>query len=341
MDGQARWAGVDLHKRMMSVCWLQENGEKRAASYRLDGSGLEEFKKCLNPGMEVALEATGNSGHISDQIRDYVKAVRLINPRQFKVISDSVKKTDKNDAETIADYLSKGMLPEIRQMSNEQRQLRSLINTRDRLVKLRSALKNKIHGIMNGQGIITEREMFSSEKALEKIKEAAVGETARFEIGVIVEQIRSLSKTIKEIDDKIKEQGKNLPGQKNLTSITGIGELSSAIILNGIGDIKDFDDSKKLCAYAGIVPRVSNSSDTVHHGRITKRGNKILRTTIVQVTLISIKYNSYLKSFYFRLKQKKGSGKAIIATSRKMLEIIYNTLKNDWVFKDFNKFELA
>jgi len=336
-----RWAGVDLHKRKMSVCWLWDDGKREEAEYQLDKKGIAEFKSRLNAGVEVAIEATGNSGYITDEIREKVKAVRLINPRQFKVISDSVKKTDRKDAETIAEYLSKGLIPEVRQMSSEQRQLRSLINTRDKLVKLRSALKNKIHGIMNEHGIITEREMFSSEVSYERIQKMPIGETARFELGVIIEQIHSLGKTIKGIDEKIKEQGKNLPGQKNLTSITGIGELSSAIILNGIGDIKDFDDPKKLCAYAGMVPRVRDTGDNIHHGHITKRGNKILRTTVVQSTLIAIKYNDYLRKFYFRLKQKKGSGKAIIATSRKMLEIIYNTLKNDWVFKDFNNFEIA
>ena len=62
---------------------------------------------------------------------------------------------------------------------------------------------------------------------------------------------------------------------------------------------------------------------------------------MVQVALIAIRYNEYLRSFYLRLKEKKGSGKAIIATARKMLEIIYDTLKNDWVFEDFNNFVLA
>jgi len=52
-------------------------------------------------------------------------------------------------------------------------------------------------------------------------------------------------------------------------------------------------------------------------------------------------FNRYLRSFYERLKVKKGSGKAIIATTRKMLDIIYDTLKNDWEFKDFNNFVLV
>jgi len=61
----------------------------------------------------------------------------------------------------------------------------------------------------------------------------------------------------------------------------------------------------------------------------------------VQCALIAIRYNPYLRSFYLKLKAKKGSGKAIIATARKLLTIIYRTLKNDWVFEDFNNFKLT
>ena len=102
-----------------------------------------------------------------------------------------------------------------------------------------------------------------------------------------------------------------------------------------IGDINDFENEKKLAAYFGIVPRVSNSNETEWQGRITKRGSKLGRTTLVQCTLVAIKYSPYLRSFYERIKAKKGSGKAIIATSKKLLGIIYNTLKNNWVFEDF------
>jgi len=105
-----------------------------------------------------------------------------------------------------------------------------------------------------------------------------------------------------------------------------------------IGNIADFENKKKLFAYAGLVPRVYESNEKVRHGKITKRDDKIFRTTLVQVTLIAIRCNGYLRSFYNRLKTKKGSGKAIIATTRKMLDIIYETLINEWVFEDFNNF---
>ena len=162
-----------------------------------------------------------------------------------------------------------------------------------------------------------------------------------FELRIIVEQIRNLNKATEEINKELAERGKKVDGHKNLTSIKGIGDLSATILLNTIGDVKDFPDDKKLAAYFGIVPRVSVSNETSHYGRITKMGNKIARTTLVQSTLIAIRYNHYLRNFYFKLKAKKGSGKAIIATARKLLTIIYRTLKYNWVFEDFSQFKLA
>jgi len=97
----------------------------------------------------------------------------------------------------------------------------------------------------------------------------------------------------------------------------------------------------KLASYFGIMPRVSNSNDQQHHGRITKRGSKLGRTTLEQCTLVAIRYSPYLRTFYERIKHKRGAGKAIIATARKLLGIIYHTLKYHWVFADSPNFVLA
>jgi len=89
------------------------------------------------------------------------------------------------------------------------------------------------------------------------------------------------------------------------------------------------------------VPRVSHSNETERSGRITKRGSKLGRTALVQCALVAQRYSPYLKQFYERIKAKKGAGKAIIALARKLLGIIYRTLKYNWVFEDFPNFVLA
>ena len=98
-------------------------------------------------------------------------------------------------------------------------------------------------------------------------------------------------------------------------------------VLLVIGNINDFKDADKLAAYVGMVPRVSQSNETDNRGRITKRRNKLVRTTLVQCTLIAIRYSGYLNAFYRRIKDRRGASKTIIATARKLLAIIYQTLK--------------
>lgn len=335
-----RYIGVDLHKNTFTVCYLSKKS-KELKSFKISKKEIEAFKLTLTRDDEVGVESTGNTGYFVREIKDSVKAVRIINPTQFKIISQSVKKTDEKDAEIIAKYLSKGLVPEVRMKSKEEAQLSSLIGTRDKFVKLRTALKNKIHNILNANGIVTRKEIFASEKNLEKVLDSDLDQASLFELRIIITELRNLNKAIEEIDKELTDRGRKLKGHKNLTRITGIGDISATILLNTIGDVNNFNGDHKLAAYIGIVPRVHISNETSHYGRITKMGNKIARTTLVQCTLIAIRYNPYLRTFYLKLKAKKGSGKAIIATARKLLTIIYRTLKNNWIFEDFNNFKLA
>lgn len=334
-----RFIGVDLHKRMFMVSFFEaDSGKHKLRSYKL--KAMDSFRKDLSKEDVVGVEAVGNTRYFVDEIKDYVKEIKVINPLQFSVISKSVKKTDKHDARMIAEFLSKGMIPEVRLKERKTSQINSLANTRDKLVKLRSILKNKIHNLLNSYGIDTNREEFSSKQNLRSVLKYKVDPMVKLELEVIIEQIENLNKGIKKLDKEIEERGKDMDGFENITSIKGIGKKSGAILLSIIGDIKNFENEKKLAAYFGIVPRVSQSNEKVIYGRITKRGNKLGRTTLVQCTLTAIQYSSYLRTFYEKIKAKKGSGKAIVATSKKLLGIIYITLKDNLVFEDFTNFKL-
>ena len=157
----------------------------------------------------------------------------------------------------------------------------------------------------------------------------------------LVAQIRSLTGSITELEELIQEEGPKLAGHENLMSIKGIGPVSATVLLSVIGDIADFSDAGKLAAYLGLVPKVQNSNETERSGHITKQGNKLARTALVQCALIAKRYSSYLQNFYQRIQRRRGGGKANIALARKFLGVIYHTLKNNWVFADFPNFILA
>ena len=334
-----RFIGVDLHSNQITVCYLTKSGQETHRTFAL--KDLAEFQKSLRRGDHLAVEATGNTRWFVSQIKGWVANLVIVNPNQFEVIRKSVKKCDRHDARALALFLSKEMLPEARLKDERAAAINSLAATRDKLVKLRTTLVNKLHALHRERGWLSRKSQFLSGKGLQAVLAREWGATTGVEVEVIVTQIGSLTGGIKRLDVHMEASGAELPGPQNLVSIKGIGPKAAAILLSVIGEVKDFDSEAKLASYFGIVPRVSNSNDQVQHGRITKRGSKLGRTTLVQCALVAKKYSPYLQQFYERIKAKKGSGKAIIATSRKFLGIIYRTLKNGWVFEDFPNFVLA
>lgn len=334
-----RSIGVDLHSNSLTACYLTAAGEETLATWGL--SDLTKFLSSLTATDRLAVEATGNTRWFVGQVQAQVTEVVVVNPSQFEVIRRSVRKTDKEDARRLAQFLQKDFLPTARLKSELAAEITSLAETRDKLVKLRTTLVNKLHALHRSRGVVSRKSEFLSERGLQRVLEREWSLTTRVEVEVIVRQVRTLREPIKRLEQQLTESGAQLAGYAGLVSIKGIGAKAAAILLSLIGDVADFASEGKLASYFGIVPRVANSNETVQHGRITKRGSKLGRTTLVQCTLVAIRYSPYLRQFYEKLKAKKGAGKAIIATARKLLGIIYRTLKNNWVFADFPNFVLA
>ena len=329
----SRYLGVDLHRNCFTVCTQLETGRQYLTTIKIEA--LPKFVSRLRPDDEVAVEVTGNTRLFWDAVAPHVARVVVVNPSQFHVIRKSVKKTDEHDARALALFLSKDMLPEVRMKDPEHAEMASLVQTRDTLVKSRTALKNKVNNLLSARGINLSKESLASEKGLKTVLDMFFGSTVDVELRVLVEQIRSLNHSIAELEKAISEHGPKLPGYENLKSIKGIGDVGASVLLSVIGDVNDFADEGKLAAYFGIVPRVSNSNETQHSGRITKRGSKLGRTVLIQCALIAKRYSAYLRRHYERVKARRGTGKAIVALARKFLNVIYRTLKEELVWEDF------
>ncbi len=329
----SRYFGVDLHRNCLTACMRLENGRQYMKTLKLEA--LPKFVSKLRVDDEIAVEVTGNTRLFYDAVSSYVKRVVVVNPSQFHVIRKSVKKTDAHDARALALFLSKDMLPEVRMKDREHAEMASLVQTRDTLVKSRTALKNKVNNLLSARGINLSKESLASEKGLREVLGMYFGSTVDVELQVLVDQIRSLNQSIDKIEKTITEQGPKLPGYENLKSIKGIGDVGASVLLSVIGDVNDFADEGKLAAYFGIVPRISNSNETEHSGRITKRGSKLGRTVLIQCALIAKRYSAYLQRYYERIKSRRGVGKAIVALARKFLGVIYRTLRDDLIWEDF------
>ena len=334
------YLGIDLHPYNFVVCKMEANEQITSrATYSVTPEGLAEFKKTLSPEDQIAVEATTNSSWFVRQIGDYVAKVIVVNTRQFKVLTKSVKKTDKNDAQLLAYYLLKDMLPACRMKTPEQEDLKAVSMARDQHVSARTSCLNKINNIFIRSGCPLKNVNLKSKKVLEALDFSSFSRTQQVILESMRKEIIHLNGLIYDLEKEIEELSSIQKGYDELKSISGVGTITIAIVLSTVGNINDFDNVKQLLSYLGVVPGVIQSSSSIRYGRITKKGCPLTRKLLVQCALQVIKESPEFAQFYYRMKQMKGSGRAIIATARKLIEVMYDVLKTGKIYTNFAKNE--
>lgn len=139
----------------------------------------------------------------------------------------------------------------------------------------------------------------------------------------MLEQIKLLESQIKIVEEEIHEL---ISKQENyLTTITGIGDITAAVIMAEVGDISRFDRPNQLLAFAGLDASVHQSGDfTGTKNKLSKRGSPYLRRAIWQAAFIAAFKDPALSQYYQKLRTRgKSHGTAIGAVSRKLVNIIF------------------
>jgi len=334
--------GIDLHKTQFTICVRDRKGNG-FAKYPTTQEGYQTFltqaaewqKK--GEAVRVGVESTGNTRYFKNRMEEAGIGVTVINTLKMKVVNESVKKTDKHDAATIAEFLEKDMLPESQLCSRESEQLRRLLRARESLVTTEVVIKNQIHGLLTSEGMEDVKGSLQSKKGRQEVLDALKANKNGLVAQPLFETIDQLEENIKGIEKELRSLTKGDRMVELLMTIPGCGEICSWTIRAYTDDIKRFASAKKYASFAGLAPWVQNSNETIHHGSITKRGPKELRTAMVQVVmgLRRMKEKTFSWRFmqrYEAMKKSKGSGRAIIATARKMAVVIWNMLTENVEF---------
>jgi transposase len=334
-----RHIGIDLHKTNFVACFLAADDTQHIETYPLTRDGLSRFKRRLRKVDEVAVEATQNVHYFYDQVKGHVSRVAVVDTYRFGVIAKSKKKTDKADASALARFLKLGWLPEVSVPSEQVRTLRQLLQARETLVGMRTKLKNMAHAAFSRNGVALTRAAFASR--LSRARLVSGDDLPVADLLVLracVRQIEQLDSEIKQLEEEVTRHGQALKGLRRLLQVHGLNLLSAISLLAEVGDIELFETSKQLVSYAGLATSTKQSSETTRYGGITKRGRKRLRTVCIQAVLAMVsRTDTPLMEFYRKKKREKGAGKAICATARKLLTIIFVLLKKGldyWYLED-------
>lgn len=329
-----KWIGVDVHKRQITVCIMEPGKKPRTGCYERTSEGIEDFLKEIDRGCVVGMESTTWSRDLYVRTVHIAKDVIVFNTVDLKEMMGRLKKTDREDAERIALILrrfEKSELSICNMRSDENAEIKGLLNFRDRWVRRKTEAKNEIRSMLEFWGEESNGKLFAKDgSGIELInRKEKVPEDIKKGLIVLICLIMNAEESIHALDKKIDAKLSVNPAYRELKSkITGIGQTSAAYIVSKIEDINRFDNPKKLVSYLGLAPRVNQSDGKGFNGHISKRTDKAILKVLVQAAWVSVRYDPKMKIAYESLRIRIGKQKAIVAIARKLVVYCFYVWKN-------------
>lgn len=333
------YVGLDTHKNFIVGCVRNEQGTIiKERKFRTLPQEIDKFLEDISPDdSKVALESSSCWQYVFDYLEDKGYKVHLSNPTKTRLIGESKKKTDWEDARKLADLLRVNMLPMSYAAPESVRRQRQITRHRASLTEQLTQLKNKIHAILRRHGYNFEMADYFNEKSLDFLSGLDVPPCDRMELDDFIGLVRHFQKRIEATSEEIEKIAKDDPSARVLMSYPGISHYSALMIIAEIGEIGRFHTPKHLVGFAGLCPSVSQSGEKCYLGGITKQGSKNLRWILIQCANIARQHDPMLKSFYLKKKLGKGHNKAITATARKLLVNIHVMLTKRITYHTLHK----
>src|SRR2546429_898281 len=274
--------GVDIGKNTFHLVGLDKRG---AIVLRTKVSRSQLERRLANvPGCLVGLEAGCGSHHIAREIRALGHDVRLI-PAQYVKPFLKGHKNDYRDAEAIAEAVQRPTMHFVAIKTPEQLDLLALHRVRSRLVGQRTGVINQIRGFLIERGITVRQGPVPLRKALAEILSSDTGLLSPRMVGLVTDLVqdwRRLDERIAAVSAEVEALAEQDDGCQRLMTVPGVGPIISSAVVAAIGNGTGFKQGRDFGAWLGLVPKQESTGDRTILGKISKRGNKYLRTLFVQ-----------------------------------------------------------
>ena len=337
-----RYIGIDAHKLSEYIC-VTDNDGKIVEEYKIDNTeeNWADFMKKYTIDTEISAEKSTAGKYVAHLLRDHGLHVHLANSKELKLIWNSKKKTDKNDARILARLLRTGDLLESYLPTKEIDDMRTMIRYRRSLGEGITAIKNRVHAVLTRNGISISSSDIFGRRSLQVILDSSRNMSVADNIVLadLISQYNDINAPVKNMQNQLALMGEGIESIKILMTVPGIDYYTALGIYSEIGDITRFPDAEHLSSYTGLVPRVDQSGNRAVYGHITKSGPSLLRFFLVNSVHSLIKLSPTFKKIYRKMKKRIGKNRAIIATARKLAVIIFNMLSKNQHFVDDYMFQ--
>ena len=323
-----RYVGLDVSLKQTSICVVNQAGSiVQGGVVDSDPEAIAAFVRSKAPGtVRIGLETGPTSTWLWTELKRLGLPVICIDARHAKaVLKMQINKSDRNDAAGIARIMQTGWFKEVRVKDLDSHSVRALLASRALLVKIKRDLENQVRGLLKNLGLVIGRAKLNvfavrAEELIEGRPELMAA------VRPLLDARNAIEQQVDDLDHKVMRMARNNAQVRRFMTAPGVGPITALCFLATIDDPTRFKRSRSVGAYAGLTTRRYASGEIDWTGRISKCGDKMLRSYLYEaanVLLTRVAKWSMLKAWGVRLAKRSGLRKAKVAVARKLAVILH------------------
>ena len=323
-----QYVGLDVSQKETAVCVVDQDGkvlfEGKVPS---DPGALARVIRKRAPTAErIGFETGAMASWLWHELKRVNLPVVCVDARHaHAALSVRMNKSDPNDARGLAELIRVGWYREVRVKSDDSQAVRSLLVARSRLVSIRRDLENQVRSLLKEIGLLFPRAIGSRFRThvLSLLEEQHVLRPIVVGLLTIHEQVEQQQAAL---DKRVRQEAKADETTRRLMSVPGVGVVTALAFRHTIDDPTRFRSAQAVGAYLGLTPRRKQSGDLDFNGRISKWGDRLMRTYLFEAASVLLHRTqrwSALKAWGTRLMKRIGAKKAKVAVARKIAIILH------------------
>ncbi len=319
--------GIDLHRETVVIAAVNDTGEviKPVTVRCEDTASIVNVVQALG-SFRAVIEASATYRWLYDLLRPY-GTILLAHPFRLRAMVQQRTKTDKLDAQLLANLLRINQIPLAYIPPEPYQQLRELTRRRARLGRELAEAKIHLRALLARKNQQAPYRVPFGVRGLAWFRGQDFGWIENLVRDELLARLKHFGRQATIIDRHIARMSAAFPQAEALTEIHGIGLYSALLIVAEIGEVERFRMAKQVGAYAGLTCRVHQSGGHCYRGSITRQGSTWLRWILVEAAIKAIREDAALKNFYTRVRKRSSAKIARVAVARKLAEICWKRLR--------------
>lgn len=316
------YVGLDVHKKSISFCLQNDSGEiLDEGRIRATRASLDTWVQQLPQPWIATLEATLFTSWIYDHLQDRGVRLKVAHPARLKAITAAKKKSDRIDAQTLADLLRCRLLPEVYFLPRELRQLRSVLRYRNLLIAQTIRMKNRISGLLMESGVEYNARRLHGKRYFQELLEQLdhIPESVLELLRISRQSLDYLTVLERQVLGGLLKHPQLTERVERLRSIPGIGVITALTWTLEVGEVDRFPSIARAISYCGLSSAYHQSAEKVKRGPLSKQRNKHLQRVLIEAAKMAPRYAPPLKALYEEKKKRSNSNQATLAVARKLV----------------------